>query len=115
VRFRSALRAAFAAGTAWELAKFVFAELSTRLVQVHKIYGSVAVLPIVLSWVYISWLICLSGCRLTYALDASRKSDARSPLLIAAEAREGFVARAFAALGKMRRPWTARAAAIVRH
>jgi membrane protein len=115
VRIRSALSAAFVAGTAWELAKFVFAELSAHLVQVHKIYGSVAVLPIVLSWVYISWLICLSGCRFAYALDASRKSELRSPLLMAAEAREVFVARVFVALVKMRRSSPVRAGPVARY
>jgi DNA-binding IscR family transcriptional regulator len=74
------------------------------------------VLPIVLFWIYISWLICLSGCRLTYALDASRKSELRSPLLIAAEAREVFVARVFVALVKLRRSASPlRAGPIARH
>ena len=76
VRLRAALTAAFAAGTAWELAKFIFADLSARMVQVHKIYGSVAVLPIVLTWIYISWFITLTGCRLCYAMDASRDPEA---------------------------------------
>src|SRR5207237_1192150 len=87
VRLRSALTAAFVAGTAWELAKFGFAELSARMVQVHKIYGSVAVLPIVLTWVYISWFITLTGCRLCFAMDASKKPEP-SPLLLAAQVRE---------------------------
>src|SRR3954468_15274090 len=114
VRIRSALIAAFVAGTTWELAKFAFAAFSTRLVQVHKIYGPVAVLPIVLFWVYISWLVCLSGCRFAYALDASRKSELRSPLLIAAEARKVFVARVFVAVVRMGRSAPARPAAIAR-
>jgi membrane protein len=80
---------------------------------VHKIYGSVAVLPILLFWIYISWLICLSGCRLSYALDASRKPG-RSPLLMAAEAREVFVARVLLALVQMRRSRPVRATAIAR-
>src|SRR5438132_4304330 len=100
VRLRSALTAAFVAGTAWELAKFGFAELSARMVQVHKIYGSVAVLPIVLTWVYISWFITLTGCRLCYAMDASRKPEA-SPLLLAAQARETFIARVMVALAQL--------------
>jgi membrane protein len=113
VRIRSAMSAAFVAGSVWELAKYIFAELSAHLVQVHKIYGSVAVLPILLFWIYISWLICLSGCRLSYALDASRKPG-RSPLLIAAEAREVLVARVLLALVQMRRSRPVRAAAIAR-
>ena len=100
VRLRTALTAAFVAGTAWELAKFVFADISARMVQVHKIYGSVAVLPIVLTWVYISWFITLTGCRLSFAMDASRKPEA-SPLLLAAQARETFIARVMLALAQL--------------
>ena len=100
VRLRSALTAAFAAGTAWELAKFVFAEASARMVQVHKIYGSVAVLPIVLMWIYISWFITLTGCRLCYAMDASRQPEP-SPLLKSAQARETFIARVMVAVAQL--------------
>ena len=97
VRLRSALSAAFAAGTVWEIAKFLFAWASSRMVQVHKIYGSVAVLPITLTWIYISWLIALVGCRLCFALDASRKPDPH-PALQSAAAREAFTARLMVAL-----------------
>lgn len=92
VRLRSALWAALAAGTAWEVAKFLFAWASSRMVQVHRIYGSVAVLPITLTWIYISWSIALVGCRLCYALDASRRPDPH-PAIQAAAARETFATR----------------------
>jgi membrane protein len=100
VRLRAALAAAFAAGTAWELAKFVFAEASARMVQVHKIYGSVAVLPIMLMWIYISWFITLTGCRLCYAMDASRQPEP-SPVLRSAQARETFIARVMVAVAQL--------------
>ena len=102
VRLRSALSAGFAAGTAWEIAKFLFAWASSRMVQVHKIYGSVAVLPITLTWLYISWSIALVGCRLCYALDASRKPEPH-PAIQAAAARETFTARLVIALVQMHR------------
>jgi len=51
VRIRSAFSAAFVAGSAWEVAKFVFSFASQRMVQVHMIYGSLALLPIMLTWV----------------------------------------------------------------
>ena len=102
VRLRSALLAAFAAGTIWEVAKFVFAWASARMVQLHKIYGSLAVLPIVLTWIFISWLIALVGCRLCYALDASRKPEPH-PDIQAAAARETFVARLMIVLVQLHR------------
>ncbi|HEY2030006.1 MAG TPA: YihY/virulence factor BrkB family protein [Myxococcales bacterium] len=97
VRLRSALLAAFSAGTAWEIAKFLFAWSTARMVQLHKIYGSLAVLPVMLSWIYISWSIALVGCRLCYALDASLKPEAH-PALRGAAAREAFTARLLVAL-----------------
>jgi membrane protein len=102
VRLRSALLAAFVAGTLWELAKFLFAWASGKMVQVHRIYGSLAVLPITLTWIYISWMIALVGCRLCYALDASRKPEPH-PALRAAAARETFVVRLTIALAQLHR------------
>jgi membrane protein len=102
VRFRYALLAAFVAGTAWEVAKFLFAWASSRMVQVHRIYGSVAVLPITLTWIYISWYIALVGCRLCYALDASRRPEPH-PAIQAAAARETFVTRLILALLQLQR------------
>jgi membrane protein len=102
VRLRSAIIAALTAGTIWELAKFLFAWGSGRMVQVHRVYGSVAVLPIVMIWIYISWYIALFGCRLCYALDASRKPEPH-PDLQAAAARETFVARLMVTLAQLHR------------
>ena len=102
VRLRSALLAAFAAGTIWEVAKYLFAWASGRMVQVHRIYGSLAVLPITLTWIYISWLIALVGCRLCYALDASRKPEPH-PARRAASAREAFVTRLMVGLAQLQR------------
>ncbi len=72
------------------------------MVQVHKLYGSLAVLPIVLTWIYISWLIALIGCRLCFALDASRKPEPH-PDIQAAAARETFVARLMITLVQLHR------------
>ncbi len=92
VPMRTALTAAFVAGTLWELAKFIFAFASSRMVQVHMIYGSLAVLPITLMWIYISWLITLGGCRLCFALEASRRAEPNA-LLQGAAVREALTAR----------------------
>ena len=102
VRVRSALLAALIAGSAWEVAKFLFAWASGRMVQLHRIYGSVAVLPITLTWIYISWFIALIGCRLCYALDASLKPEPH-PAIEAAAAREVFVTRVIVAMAQLHR------------
>jgi len=102
VRLRSAIVAGLLAGTAWELAKYGFALASTSMVQVHKIYGSLAALPIILTWIYISWVIALVGCRFCYALETSRHPEPEAALQ-SAEARETFVARALLELVRLHR------------
>ena len=102
VRVRSAMAAGLVAGTAWELAKLIFAFASARMVQVHKIYGSLAALPIILTWIYISWVIALVGCRFCYALDASRKVEPDQALQ-AVSARETFVVRTLVELVRLHR------------
>ena len=102
VPLRSAVTAGFVAGTAWEFAKFIFAFASARMVHVHMIYGSLAVLPITLMWIYISWVITLGGCRLCFALEASRKSEPL-PFLQGAAAREALTARAALELVRLHR------------
>jgi membrane protein len=99
VRLRAAFSAALVSGTLWEVAKFVFAWASTRMVQLHRIYGSLAVLPITLTWVYISWMIALVGCRLCFAFEESRK-PAPHPLLQGAATREALCARVLLELGR---------------
>ena len=99
VRLRAAIIAALVSGTLWEIAKFIFAWASTRMVQVHKIYGSLAVLPITLTWFYISWMIALVGCRMCMAFEESRKPDPH-PLLQGAATREALCARVLLELGR---------------
>jgi membrane protein len=99
VRIRAAILAALVSGTLWEIAKFIFAWASTRMVQVHKIYGSLAVLPITLTWIYISWMIALVGCRMCMAFEESRKPDPH-PLLQGAATREALCARVLLELGR---------------
>ena len=102
VRLRAAFSAALVSGTLWEIAKFAFAWASGRMVQVHKIYGSLAVLPITLTWIYISWMIALVGCRLCMAFEESRK-PAPHPQLQGAGAREAACALVLVELARQHR------------
>ncbi len=66
VRFRSALFGALTAGIMWEASKYLFAASIGSSVRYSAIYGSLAVIPILLIWLYITWLIILFGLEVSY-------------------------------------------------
>jgi membrane protein len=53
---------------AFILAQNGFRLYTSRVVSYSKIYGSLAAVPILLLWIYIVWMIILSGAALTAAL-----------------------------------------------
>jgi membrane protein len=71
VRRRPALIGAFIAGSAWEVAKVLYASASASSVRQSAIYGSLSAIPIFLVWTYLSWIIVLFGARVTYAAQTS--------------------------------------------
>jgi membrane protein len=46
----------------WLGAKALFAGYAARMVTTSLIYGALAVLPLFLLWLYVSWLVALLGC-----------------------------------------------------
>ena len=68
VRPGAAIGAGLVAGLAWEVAKWGYAEAVTRFFHYSAIYGSVAVLPTFLLWLFVSWSILLAGARIAYVL-----------------------------------------------
>jgi membrane protein len=72
VRFKAALAGGVAAGIGWELAKWGFAWGMGKSVRLHAIYGSVAAIPIFLTWLYVSWSIFLFGARLGFVVQHAR-------------------------------------------
>ncbi len=66
VRFRSALFGALTTGIMWEAGKYLFAISIGQSVRYSAIYGSLAVIPIFLIWLYITWLIILFGLEVSY-------------------------------------------------
>jgi membrane protein len=78
VQIRPALLGALVGGTAWEIAKIGYAEVSTRTMH-NAIYGSLSAFPVFLVWVYISWILVLFGARVTYAAQTTGMSAAVEP------------------------------------
>jgi membrane protein len=66
VKIKSALLGALIGGILWELGKNVFANSVGQSVRYSTIYGSLAVIPIFLIWLYITWIIVLLGLEIAF-------------------------------------------------
>lgn len=68
VKFLPALAGAFIAAVMFEAGKLGFSEYVKYSAGYAKLYGSLALIPLFLLWVYVTWLIVLSGLQLTYKI-----------------------------------------------
>jgi membrane protein len=66
VRKRSALLGGVIGGTIWEVAKIGFTHLTARSLTYSALYGSLAVIPVFLIWLYLTWIIVLLGLEISY-------------------------------------------------
>ena len=81
VRFRSALFGGILAGTIWQLAQWGYIHFQVGVGKYNAIYGTLALLPIFMVWIYTSWLIVLFGVEVVYAHQNIRtfRSEIRNP------------------------------------
>ncbi len=69
VHIRPALAGAAVAGVAWELGKIGFTQYVRHAVGgLEQLYGVLALLPLFMLWVYITWIIILFGLQVSYTL-----------------------------------------------
>jgi membrane protein len=73
VAIRPAIVGAIVGGVLLELAKNGFA-IYVQVAGVRSLYGSLALLPLFLFWVYITWIIVLFGLRLAFLIQHHRLS-----------------------------------------
>jgi membrane protein len=69
VRIRHAIIGAFIAAALFEGAKRGFALYATRA-SYTQVYGAIAIVPIFIFWIYLSWAIVLFGASLTASISA---------------------------------------------
>jgi membrane protein len=70
VHVRLAAIAAFIASLLFEIAKHAFASYVTSGSSYNQIYGALAVIPVFIVWIYLSWIIVLLGASLTASMSA---------------------------------------------
>lgn len=74
VNWRGALTGGLISAALIETAKFGFGIYATRfaLATYEGLYGSLAILPILLVWSYLSWMVVLMGAQIAYVTDHRR-------------------------------------------
>lgn len=72
VKWRYALLGGVVAGTLWSLASWAYLYLQIGVARDSLIYSSFALFPLLITWIYISWIILLFGAELTFAYQNER-------------------------------------------
>ncbi|WP_224365291.1 YhjD/YihY/BrkB family envelope integrity protein [Hyalangium versicolor] len=75
VQVRSALAGGIVSGLGWVIAKELYQQFAEQLFRYDKLWGSLSVVPLFLAWIHISWLLVLSGARLSYAVEHASFRD----------------------------------------
>lgn len=77
VRLKDAFIGGLVATLMFELAKYGFAQYLGHFATYQRIYGALAILPVFLIWMYLSWLVVLIGAYIAAAFgDHARRVEA---------------------------------------
>lgn len=89
VRLRPAFAGALIGAILWEAGKWGFTTYLEFSTNYARLYGSIAIIPIFLLWVYLTWLIVLFGLHVSYLLQhvpdwtgGSRRGDDDGPAIL---------------------------------
>lgn len=67
IHFKSAVIGGLIAGTLWQAAQWGYVNFQVGVARYNAVYGTLALLPIFMVWIYTSWLIVLFGVEVVYA------------------------------------------------
>ncbi len=68
VSWKAALIGAVVTSIVWICAKFGYGLYIKNVVSYDKIYGSLGAIPILLLWIYVGWLVVLTGAAFAYSI-----------------------------------------------
>ena len=80
VKLGAALMGGIVGGAIWQVSQYAFLEFQVGLTRLDAIFSSFAAVPLLLSWIYVSWVALFAGCEVAYAFqnEAVVTSMARS-------------------------------------
>ncbi|MEJ2197197.1 MAG: YhjD/YihY/BrkB family envelope integrity protein [Desulfuromonadales bacterium] len=64
---RAALIGGVFGGTLWQISQWGYLSFQVGVARYNAIYGTLAALPVLMVWIYFSWMIVLLGLEMTYA------------------------------------------------
>ncbi len=67
VSLRAALIGGVFGGTLWQVSQWGYLTFQVGVARYNAIYGTLAALPVLMVWIYLSWMIVLLGLEMTYA------------------------------------------------
>ena len=76
VHFVPALMGALFAAILWETGKRGFSEYIRFSAGYSKLYGSIAIVPLFMLWIYVTWMIVLLGLQISHSLQLYRVATA---------------------------------------
>jgi membrane protein len=72
IRFRYAVVGGLIAGAGWQVAQWTFIHFQLGVSRYNAIYGTMALLPVFMIWIYTSWIIVLAGMEIVWYLQNSQ-------------------------------------------
>lgn len=67
VKIVPALLGGFIGGMLWQAAQWIYIDFQIGMTNLQAIYGAFAQLPMLMIWIYISWVVTLLGAEVTFA------------------------------------------------
>ncbi len=101
VKWRYAVLGGIVAGTLWVLTSWAYFGLQMGLSRNSLVYSSFALFPLLLIWIYLSWVILLFGAELTFAYQNEKTFAMERHAAGASQAyREALALRAMVEIGR---------------
>lgn len=77
VKYRYALKAAVLSGVAFTVLQYLYLETQVMVLNVNKIYGTMAVIPLFMVWMRMAWQIILYGAQFSYGFQMVDEMETR--------------------------------------